>query len=99
MNRISDVWSNTSELTQPPLLQGEMTIIGTRTPRPYGPLAYCVLPAKISFTSGTVDNPCAREAGGVGGTTWSNRPSFSSYIRKKTVLLHTSGFAVSASRT
>ena len=34
MKRISDVWSNTSELTHPPVLQGEMTSIGTRMPRP-----------------------------------------------------------------
>src|SRR2546423_14674947 len=37
MKRISDVASNTSEQTQPPLLQGETTSNGTRTPRPYGP--------------------------------------------------------------
>jgi hypothetical protein len=35
--RISDVWSNTSEQTQPPRVHGETTIIGTRWPRPYGP--------------------------------------------------------------
>jgi hypothetical protein len=34
MNRMSEVWSNTSEQTQPPLLHGETTIIGTRMPRP-----------------------------------------------------------------
>jgi hypothetical protein len=34
MNRMSEVWSNVSEQTQPPLLHGETTIIGTRTPRP-----------------------------------------------------------------
>ena len=34
MKRISEVWSNTCELTQPPLLHGDTTIIGTRTPRP-----------------------------------------------------------------
>ena len=27
-----DVWSNTCELTQPPRLQGETTVIGTRVP-------------------------------------------------------------------
>ena len=34
MKRMDDVWSKTSEQTQPPLLQGETTIMGTRTPRP-----------------------------------------------------------------
>ena len=37
MKRISDVWSNVSEHTQPPLLQGEITSSGTRIPSPYGP--------------------------------------------------------------
>ena len=32
--RITEVWSKTSEHTQPPRLQGEMTNIGTRMPRP-----------------------------------------------------------------
>ena len=32
--RITEVWSNTSEFTQPPRLQGEITYIGTRAPRP-----------------------------------------------------------------
>lgn len=32
--RITEVWSNTWELTQPPLLHGEITYIGTRGPRP-----------------------------------------------------------------
>ena len=34
--RITEVWSNTSEFTQPPRLQGETAIIGTRGPRPTG---------------------------------------------------------------
>ena len=37
MNRMIEVWSNTSEHTQPPVLHGEMTTIGTRMPRPNGP--------------------------------------------------------------
>ena len=37
MKRISEVWSNVSEQTQPPVLHGETTSSGTRTPRPYGP--------------------------------------------------------------
>jgi hypothetical protein len=32
----TEVWSNTWELTQPPLLQGETTYIGTRGPMPQG---------------------------------------------------------------
>ena len=34
MKRMSEVWSKTCELTQPPLVQGEMIISGTRRPRP-----------------------------------------------------------------
>ena len=33
-SRITEVWSNTWLLTQPPRLQGEITYIGTRGPRP-----------------------------------------------------------------
>ena len=32
--RMIDVWSSTSEVTYPPLLHGETTIIGTRWPSP-----------------------------------------------------------------
>jgi hypothetical protein len=32
--RMTEVWSKTWEFTQPPRLHGEMTIIGTRGPRP-----------------------------------------------------------------
>ncbi len=38
-------------------------------------------------------------AGGVGGGTWSNQPSFSSYMRNSAVLDHSSVLAVSASST
>lgn len=34
MKRITEVWSNTCELTQPPVLQGEITNIGTRGQSP-----------------------------------------------------------------
>jgi len=37
--------------------------------------------------------------GADGGGTWSKNPSFSSKLMKRTVLAHTSGFAVSASST
>ena len=33
-NRMIEVWSNVSEHTQPPVLHGETTVIGTRTPSP-----------------------------------------------------------------
>src|SRR5262249_62131370 len=77
-NLISEVWSNSCELTQPPLLHGETTIIGTRTPRPYGPAGWLASPGKISLVVGTVDRPCARVWGGVGGTRWSKKPPSSS---------------------
>src|SRR5215813_9484131 len=99
MNLIRDVWSNTSEQTQPPLLHGETTIIGTRMPRPYGPLAFPRLPPKISTLVSTVDRPSVADRAGVGGTRWSKNPSFSSYVTKRAVLLHTRGFDVRASST
>ena len=34
MKRMTEVWSKTCEFTQPPLVHGEMTYIGTRGPRP-----------------------------------------------------------------
>src|SRR5258708_6099586 len=49
-----DVWSNRSEETKPPRLKGEMTIMGTRHPRPMGPLM-AGFPATVgSGTAGTV---------------------------------------------
>src|ERR1700682_6748990 len=36
-NRNIDVWSNRSDDTKPPRLNGEMTSIGTRKPKPMGP--------------------------------------------------------------
>src|SRR6266851_9872434 len=36
-NRNIEVWSNRSDDTKPPRLNGEMTSIGTRTPNPMGP--------------------------------------------------------------
>ncbi len=38
-------------------------------------------------------------AGAVGGGTWSNQPSFSSYIKNKAVFDHSSGLEISAQRT
>ena len=47
MKRITEVWSNTCELTQPPRLQGEMMVIGTRGPMPYG---RCSKPFSIALS-------------------------------------------------
>src|ERR1700733_1410577 len=69
MKRISDVWSKTSEFTHPPELQGEMTSIGTRGPRPDGPAGKWALPGYISSLRSMVDKPWALVCGGVGGTT------------------------------
>jgi len=66
INRMSDVWSNTCEFTQPPLLQGEMKTMGTRMPIPYGPVAYSELPGKTSFVGSTLERPWARDCGTVG---------------------------------
>ena len=62
-------------------------IIGTRTLWPYGP--------GVKTEAGYVALP-VNKLGGVGGTMWSKKPSFSN-IWKKTVLLQTSGLAVNAS--
>src|SRR6478609_6875720 len=59
MKRMSDVWSNVSEQTQPPVLHGETIRSGTRTPSPYGPttppepLGVPAVPLKSSLSSGT----------------------------------------------
>jgi len=55
----------------PPLLQGEMMIIGTRTLWPYGP--------GVKTEAGYVALP-VNNFGGVGGTMWSKKPSFLSNI-------------------
>src|SRR5262245_10872938 len=96
--RMSDVWSNASELTQPPRLHGETTIIGTRGPGPY------TFPSEWrSVPSGTVlapaSAPVGSSDGGHGGGMWSKKPSFSSNMTSSTVVRHTSGSAMSASTT
>lgn len=63
MKRSTEVWSKTSELTQPPRVHGDITIIGTRKPSPIG---------TPSMYSPTVPG------GATGGGTWSKKPSFSS---------------------
>src|SRR5579875_201750 len=68
------------------MLHGEMARHGTRNPAPIGQLG----------SPATWTNSPGVPAGGVGGGTWSNRPSFSSYWRIITVLAHTSGLAAKA---
>ncbi len=105
MKRISEVASNTSEQTHPPLVHGETTSNGTRTPRPYGPMTPFVppgvpaVPPNSSLSSGTVDWPASAPTLGYGPTRWSKKPSFSSQLMNKAVFDHTSGLLVSALRT
>src|SRR5439155_7389452 len=105
MKRITDVASNTSEQTQPPLLHGETTSNGTRTPRPYCPTTpfeppgVPALPPNSSLSSDTVDCPASAPTLGYGATRWSKKPSFSSQLMSRTVFDHTSGLLVSALST
>ena len=63
MRRSIDVWSNTPLCTRPPVVQGEAMMVGTRNPSPIA--VPCV-------------NSPGVPGGGVGGTTWSKYPPFSS---------------------
>src|SRR3546814_1973356 len=73
-----EVWSKASEHTQPPRLQGEITYMGTRGPRPHGrvvPLmvssAFRYLRAgseKYSPSSATVDLPIRLPSASYDGT-------------------------------
>src|ERR1700749_3774551 len=105
MKRINAVWSKVSEHTQPPVLQGEITISGTRTRSPYGPgtppepLGVPATPAKNSLSVGTVDAPGSPPTLGYGPGTWSQKPSFSSKGMIRAVLAPRSGWLVSASST
>src|ERR1700757_708435 len=49
-NRNMEVWSNKSEDTNPPRLNGEMSSVGTRKPSPIGPL---IAGLPITVGSGT----------------------------------------------
>src|SRR5262245_44296940 len=88
--------------------------IGTRGPEPQGRTLPLIVSSALRYIAplsllkyiparSTVDFPARLpslvNAGTAGGGTWSKRPSFSSNVRKNTVLLHTSGFTVSASNT
>jgi hypothetical protein len=97
-----EVWSKVSLAMWPPRLKGEITGQGTLTPSPSGPL----IPRSSDEAPGSrVDDgvavryPPGVPAGAVGGGTWSNQPSFSSYIKNKAVFDHSSGLDVRASRT
>ena len=70
-----EVWSNVSEATNSPRLNGETISIGTRKPSPIGP---AMLPAPGTVASGTVMYSPGVPAGAAGGGTWSKKPPFSS---------------------
>src|ERR1700735_3384381 len=93
--RSCDVWSNTSDATCPPGLKGDTTSIGTRKLMPTGP----AVSLAVSGSGETVRYSPGVPLGATGGTTWSKKPSFSSYMWKSTVLDHTSGLATSAPST
>src|SRR5260370_42467576 len=46
-NWITEVWSDTSEVTQPPRVHGERRTTGTRKPRPTGSGRGTPLPARV----------------------------------------------------
>ena len=93
--RSCDVWSNTSDATCPPRLNGESTSIGTRKPKPTGPRRPMASAGRFGWLKNSPEVP----AGGTGGGTWSKKPSFSSYMWKSTVLDHTSGLDTSVPST
>jgi hypothetical protein len=104
MNFSRDVWSKVFEHTHPldpvpapsdETLKGETTIMGTRTPRPMGP----AIPPAEAGRGSTVRYSPPVPAGGVGGETWSNHPSFSSYMMNRTVRAQTSLLVRSALMT
>src|SRR5579863_6001652 len=74
--RRTDVWSKLSDEMKPPRLKGETMSIGTRKPRPMGPL----MPPRTdeSGTGVAVMYSPAVPGGAVGGATWSKKPPFSS---------------------
>src|SRR3954447_26858183 len=67
--RSSEVWSKTSDDTNPPRLNGEITNVGTRKPRPMGP-EIGGLPATVgSGTAAAVTYSPGVPAGAVTGGT------------------------------
>ena len=68
-NRSTEVWSNRSDDTNPPRLNGEITSIGTRKPNPIGP-DIAGFPATVgSGTAGAVTYSSSVPAGAVTGGT------------------------------
>ncbi len=94
-NWSTEVWSETSEVTQPPRVHGEISSSGTRKPRPTGAGAVRPYPVK----SVPLTNSSASPGAGTGGGTWSKPPSFSSKLMMTSVELKTSGSALSACST
>src|SRR5437879_6530634 len=77
-NRSTEVWSKSADDTNPPLLNGEITSIGTRKPNPMGP-RMGGLPITVgSGTAGAVTYSPGVPGGAVTGATWSKKPPFSS---------------------
>src|SRR5579863_141311 len=75
-NRRTDVWSKRSEEIKPPRLNGETISMGTRKPRPIGPV---MEPStEGSGTGEAVMYSPAVPGGAVTGGTWSKKPPFSS---------------------
>jgi hypothetical protein len=65
-----EVWSNTSDAIWPPRLNGEITSIGTLTPRPSGPAMLSVPGSGSPMAGGdAVRYSPAVPAGAVGGGT------------------------------
>ena len=62
------------------------------------PAPYVLLPGKYSPVVSTVDRPLLPDDAN-GGTRWSKKPSFSSYVTNTAVLLHTSGLEVRICKT
>ncbi len=75
-NWITEVWSETSEVTQPPRVHGEISSSGTRNPSPTG--TAWVTPRVVRPPDASLKNSSVVPAAGTGGGTWSNWPSFSS---------------------
>ena len=68
-NRSNEVWSNTSDDTSPPRVNGDTMIIGTRNPSPIGPVTSGVPPSDGSGTGGAVKYSPGVPGGAVGGGT------------------------------
>jgi hypothetical protein len=80
----------------PPLLNGEITSIGTQKPRPMGPRICGELTIVGSGTAGAVTYSPAVPGGAVTGGTWSKNPPFSSYVTISAVFAHCTGFVLKA---